>query len=175
MLKASWTLPVLKPGKYTSQFASLLPMSLISCAAKLLERLIQRRVAWFLERQILPDAITGFRKPLSAQDSILYLTSDIERNRNDGNNSIAVFMEIKIAFDGVDASRTLIALQDMGVHRWPMGFLGAYSRGRTFTVKLGAPGSSSQVGPRAAFYVSCCPVSPCPTSIPFLALAAPFL
>lgn len=55
--ETAWVVPVLKPGKPISRLVSYTPISLISCATKVIEQMIRCRLVWFLERP--PACLSG--------------------------------------------------------------------------------------------------------------------
>ena len=67
ILPTSWKLaiiiPIRKPGKDASQATSYRPIALTSCVCKLMEKMVNNRLVWFLEnKNILSTMQFGFRK-----------------------------------------------------------------------------------------------------------------
>ena len=70
-------LPFLKPGKDPNLPSSYRPISLTSCICKLFERMVNHRLMWFLEKNILFPEQSGFRKQRSTIDALTQLTCHI--------------------------------------------------------------------------------------------------
>ena len=74
-------LPFLKPGKDAHLPESYRPITLTSCVGKLMERMINHRLVWFLEKNnILCPQQSGFRKHKSTMDALSQLTAYIEES-----------------------------------------------------------------------------------------------
>ncbi|KAG0421471.1 hypothetical protein HPB47_002637 [Ixodes persulcatus] len=99
----------------------------------------------------LPDdaqealCMTGFRRGLSAQDSILDLTSDLEENKNKRRNTVAVFLDVERAYDGVPLSTILRRLTEAGLTGKIQAFLANFLAGRKIQVCSGRTVSSTRV------------------------------
>ena len=77
--KKAIMIPILKHGKPRNQVDSYRPISLTSCACKLMERIINNRLTWILESEnLLVDEQAGFRKNRSTEDQIAYIAQEIE-------------------------------------------------------------------------------------------------
>lgn len=79
-------------------------ISLTSCFLKVLEKLILNRLYWLLESSrhpILSNSQFGFRKFRSCQDNLTTLTAAIHEGFAAGSPTVAVFVDIKFAFDNV--------------------------------------------------------------------------
>ncbi|KAM7304739.1 hypothetical protein ISCGN_014639 [Ixodes scapularis] len=114
--KEAMVVPLLKAGKPPGKAESYRPVSLTSCISKLFERMVQARICWYLEEHhCLPNCMTGFRRGLAAQDSILDLTSDIEDNKNRRRNTIAVFLDVERAYDSVPLPTVLKRMTEIGL------------------------------------------------------------
>lgn len=82
--KVAWVVPILKLQKDAAALCSYRPVSLTSCVVKVMEKLVQIRLNWFVEHtRKLPSCMTEFRQRLCAQDSVLDLVSHIEHHRGD--------------------------------------------------------------------------------------------
>ena len=73
--------PVLKKGKDKTNPSSYHPISLLSCVGKLMQRVITRRLSWFLEtNNVFSPSQTGYRQHRSTEDQFALLTQDIENS-----------------------------------------------------------------------------------------------
>lgn len=138
--KTAWVLPVVKSGKPTSRLDSYRPISLISCAAKLMEQMVHHRIVWFLERHTcLPLEITGICEHLLTQDSILDFTNGVEFQLGRGHCVLTVFLDIQLAFDRVRVDAIIDRLIVLGVTHPLTRNLANYLKGWTFFFsKLGS-------------------------------------
>ncbi|KAM7314374.1 hypothetical protein ISCGN_004158 [Ixodes scapularis] len=144
--KVATVVPLLKPGKPPDKAESYRPISLTSCISKLFERLVQGRLRWYLEeRTCLPECMTGFRKGLAAQDSILDLTSDLEENKNRRRNTVAVFLDVERAYDGVPPSTILRRLTEIGLTGKIQVFLANFLTGRKIQIQAEGAASSPRL------------------------------
>ena len=65
--------------KDRSKADSYIPISLTSCVGKLVERLINTRLTWYLEkRQIITPQKAGFRQNISTESQMAYIAQEIE-------------------------------------------------------------------------------------------------
>jgi len=65
-----------KPGKDVSDPSSYRPIALTSCICKVMERMINNRLVWYLEHnKILTKLQCGFRKQRSTNDHLVRLKS----------------------------------------------------------------------------------------------------
>lgn len=103
-------------------------ISLLNCLGKVSERIMANRLSAMAEAgPLLHPSQMGGRKKRSAVDTALLLTDFVERNREKGRKSSAVFLDVKGAFDHVAKGRllqTLIKLRlPYSVVSWTMSFL----------------------------------------------------
>ena len=70
--------PILKPGKAKEEIDSYRPRTLLPCIGKLLERIIQKRLEYIVEKQnILQPCQSGFRRGLGTADVLLQYENEI--------------------------------------------------------------------------------------------------
>ena len=98
--RISTIIPIAKPNKDHSDLQNYRPISLTCCLCKLLERMVNRRLVWHLEKgEYLSPAQSGFRRGRSTTDCLTQLASDAEEAITSKNHTIAVFFDLEKAYD----------------------------------------------------------------------------
>ena len=65
-------IPIAKPGKDSEDPNNYRPIALTSCVWKTMERMINKRLVWYLESSsLITEAQSGFRKTLSTMDHLV--------------------------------------------------------------------------------------------------------
>ena len=117
---------------------------------KLLERMVNARLVWFLEKnEKLSPHQYGFRPGKNTTDPIAALTTDILNGFNDSKTTTAVFFDLEKAFDTVNRYTIITNLTMMGIHGKMLKFIHNYLEDRYIKVKIGKTVSSierTQVG-----------------------------
>ena len=136
-----WTEAVIrhipKKGKDKRDPSSYRPISLLSCAGKLLERIINKRLIWHLEsNSVLAWTQTVYRQFRSTEDQLALLTLDIEDAFQEKKKILAVFFDLSKAFDKVWKEGLLLKLLWAGVHGKMYEWLSDFLFNRTARVKL---------------------------------------
>lgn len=134
--KEAAVVPLLKPGKHASHLSSFRPVSLSSCLGKLLERMVLHRLEWWLEgHHVFPDEMAGFRRHRSSMDAVLDLVTTVEQAKSRRRIVMAVFLDVKRAYDTVSHTHVLHALMQAGVPGRPFRWLADFLRGRTLSIR----------------------------------------
>ena len=98
--KKALIIPILKKNKNPSIPSSYRPISLTSCIGKILEKLVNRRLYWYLEtNNYIPKQQSGFRKGRSTTDNLIWLENDIRHAILNKQFLVAVFLDIEKAYD----------------------------------------------------------------------------
>ena len=93
-------IPIFKPGKDRSLPNSYRPIALTSCLCKVLERMINYRLCWFVENNnILSSMQNGFRHFRNSLDHVVKLDTFVREAFVRKSHAIAVFFDIEKAFD----------------------------------------------------------------------------
>ena len=138
----TWTksilVPILKPNKDKTDAKSYRPISLLSCMAKLMERLVNNRLEWVMNAfEMLNNNQCGFRKKMSAMDVLFRLDYNIKKAFQNGEHSLVVHLDLESAYNKVWHRGLLQKLCRAGVvgnlYRWIV----AYLIRRTEVVRIG--------------------------------------
>ena len=98
--KEAVIIPILKPGKDSTDTSSYRPIALISCLSKILEKILNKRLMWYLEKNNLIDKTQcGYRQGRSAPDHLVRLTSDIQQAFVSNKYHISIFLDLEKAYD----------------------------------------------------------------------------
>ena len=85
-------LPIPKPGKDHLQATNYRPISLTSCLCKVLEKMVNVRLMWFLEDgRLLSPVQYGFRKLRSTTDALMSLESSVCEAFAKDHHQVTVF------------------------------------------------------------------------------------
>lgn len=140
--------PILKHGKPKVDLQSYRPIALTSAVLKTYEKLIQQRLNWYLEEHnILPPQIIGFRNRLSTSDILLNLVSSIDEARAEHSRTLAVFFDIKQAYDNIVFRTVASSLAEIGIQGKMYASIMNLITQREVQVKLG-PHCSNTKYPR---------------------------
>ena len=139
---AAWreatVIPLLKPGKSGSDPLHYRPISLTSSLCKLMEKLINVRLSWFLEhRNIFTPAQCGFRKNRSTLDHLVTFDTVVRAAFKQRHHVGAVFFDLEAAYDTAWRHGILLKAHRCGI-RGQMGrFLQNFLEQRFFRVQVG--------------------------------------
>ena len=136
--KNALIIPIHKPGKEPSDPKSYRPISLLSCVGKVAERLVNTRLQWHMEKSgNYSTTQSGFRPGRSTEDPLVCLDHQIRSTLVNRKVTIAVFFDLKNAFDTINHDHILYKLTKAGVQgnmlRWIQDFL----HNRTYQVIVG--------------------------------------
>ena len=89
-----------KPGKDPLDVNCKRPISLTQCMAKVMERIINTRLVWFLEsNNLISEIQSGFRPARSTTDNLITLDTAIKNSLHNGKHFIVVFFDLQKAYD----------------------------------------------------------------------------
>lgn len=138
----STVVPIRKPGKPAQSLDSYRPISLTSCVGKLMERLVLRRLTWYMETiGALPDELCGFRAKRCTADAIGDLASTLEEARASHQTVYCVFLDIHKAFDALPHATIRQRLRHFGITGRLYSYVCAFLTRRCFFVRV--PGAVS--------------------------------
>ena len=109
-------LPIPKPGKDPLQATNYRPISLTSCLCKVLEKMVNVRLVWFLETgNFLSPVQYGFRKMRSTTDALLSLESSICEAFAKKQHQVTIFFDLEKAYDTAWCHGILLSLFEFGL------------------------------------------------------------
>ena len=120
--------PILKKGKPSDDLGSYRPISITSCMGKLMERMINSRLYWWLETsKSLSDNQAGFRSGFRTEDQLFRLSQRILDGFQKKQHTTAVFVDLKQAYDRVWRRGLFLKMKNAGIqgnmYRWLKSFL----------------------------------------------------
>lgn len=136
-LKAAEIVPIYKSGhKYEP--CNYRPISLISNIAKLLEKVMHKRLYNFFETsKIFSKNQYGFMKKLGTKDALSLFAKKIYDSVDKSKNVAATFLDLAKAFDCVNHKLLLDKLYKYGVRGKPYLLIKSYLSDRRQKVKIG--------------------------------------
>ena len=148
ILPKSWKISVIipskKPGKDSNEATSYRPIALTSCVCKVMEKMINTRLVWYLEKNNkLSDYQYGFRKKRSTLDPLLRLSNHIQQGFVKGEHTIGVFFDMEKAYDRTCRKIVIKQFHEMGVRGKMLNFLIEFLTDRFLKVKVGNTLSSA--------------------------------
>ena len=144
---AAWreamVIPILKPGKSGLDPLHYRPISLTSSFCKLMEKMVNVRLSWYLERHgILTNVQCGFRKHRTAVDHILVVDTEARASFAQKKHLGALFFDIEAAYDTVLRPVILRKLFKYGIRGCMGFFIQNFLSRRSFRVRVGNQFSS---------------------------------
>lgn len=113
--KIATVIPLQKSGD-KSDVNNLRPVSLLPLPGKMMESLVHKHLYSFLEaNNLLSEKQGGFRKNHSTMDTVSEFTDDIFLGINEGLKTVAVFIDLRKAFDTVNHTILTSKLKYIGL------------------------------------------------------------
>ena len=135
-LKIAKIIPVFKKGD-KSDLKNYRPISILSSFSKILEKIVYVRILQHLEHfNIIHESQYGFRCGRSTCDAILQLTDHVLKEFDRKSFTVAVFLDLKKAFETVNHAILLQKLYSIGMSELVVGWFQSYLTGRKQSVKF---------------------------------------
>jgi hypothetical protein len=134
--KQSIITPVYKSGD-RDDVSNYRPISVLPALSKILEKLLNKRLLNYLNTfNILSASQFGFRQGKSTEDAVGALTSLITHNLDVGKKCLAVFLDLKKAFDTVSVPILVHKLEMIGIRGTSLKLFKSYLSDRRQKVKM---------------------------------------
>jgi hypothetical protein len=140
--KIAKVVPVFKSGDKTIP-DNYRPISLLSSFSKILEKVVSIRLTHFLEQEnILSKFQFGFRKSHSTAHAMVHFLNNISNALNEKKHTVAIFCDLRKAFDTVNHDILLKKLFKMGIRGVELHWFRDYLSNRKQFVFLDGKSSS---------------------------------
>ena len=138
--------PILKKDKDPKEPKSFRPISLTSCVGKVCEKIVNRRLYWWLEDSgYLSEDQAGFRAKCRTEDHLFRLCQNIQDGYQESLHTTAVFIDLQQAYDRVWRKGLLLKMLRQKIkgnlYNWIKGFLSE----RTIQTRINSSLSSKRV------------------------------
>ncbi|KAI5752553.1 hypothetical protein M8J77_018044 [Diaphorina citri] len=135
--KKSILVPIPKPNKDSTLPENLRPINLTSCLCKLFERIVIRRLNYFLDKnKLLVPQQSGCRKNRSTLDNLVNLQTEISNAIINKQYLLCTFFDIKFAYDCVQREVIMRQLYKWNLRGHLPNFLFKYMDERSFKIRL---------------------------------------
>jgi hypothetical protein len=119
-LKIAKVVPVFKSGD-AKLLDNYRPISLLSSFSKIYEKIVGNRLSDFLEEnKLLSNFQFGFRKKHSTIHPLIHFMNFTSRALNEKEHTIAIFCDLRKAFDTVNHSILLKKLEKLGIQGYEL-------------------------------------------------------
>lgn len=135
--KEAFLIPVLKPGKNPDDPDAYRPISLTNCICKLLEKMVNNRLVWYLERKnLLSEFQFGFRGRRSTSDVHLIIESEAQAAFKAKEHLVVLSIDMTKAYDRMWRRLALEFLIENEIGGNMYAFLENFMSGRVFKVTV---------------------------------------
>ena len=129
-LKLAKVIPIFKGGN-TQDLGNWRPISITPCIAKLIEKLVKKRLVSFLDKHnILSKYQFGYRSQHSTTHAILNICDNILNNFDAKKHTVSIFLDLSKGFDCVNHKILLKKLHHYGVRGVALEFFKSYLHDR---------------------------------------------
>ena len=129
--------PIPKPQKDHTNPNNYRPISLTNCFCKLMEKVVNARLMWYLEdSKSLSNLQCGFRTGRSTVDHLVRLETFIRKSFARGEHMVAVFFDLEKAFDTTWKHGIMKDLHSLGLRGHLPLFIQNFLANRKFNVKI---------------------------------------
>jgi hypothetical protein len=135
--KTAFVKPIIKHNKPKNAIESFRPISLISNMSKIMEKMINTRLKWFLEKnQLINKFQFGFRQNHNTIDHLYRLKEEIQFSLENKNSTIAVALDYTKAFDLVWRDGLLVKMMSLNIRGKIINWIKNFLNNRNNIIKI---------------------------------------
>ena len=136
--RATTVIPIPKPNKDHADQNSYRPIALTSCLCKILERMINTRFIWYLEKSgILDRSQCGFREHRSTVDHLVSLERYVRDAFAQKQQAVGLFFDLEKAYESTWQYGIIRDMHRIGFRGRLPAFVAEYLRDRRIRVRIG--------------------------------------
>lgn len=136
--RESLVIPIKKKVNEASTPDNVRPIALENCDCKLVEKMVNNRLVWYLESQnLLSDKQAGFRRGRNTLTNLVILETVITRAFKQGQHVVAAFFDLTKAYDKLWKYLILKQLSKWNIGGHTFEFIRNFLSDRKFQVCLG--------------------------------------
>ena len=137
-------IPIPKPGKDPTNPTNYRPIALTSCICKTMERMINRRLIWYLEsNKLLTNVQCGFRSRRSTVDHLVRFETFCREAFIHNQHLVSLFFDLEKAYDTTWKYGIMKDLHGFGLRGRLPNFISRFLHDRSFKVRVGSTFSDS--------------------------------
>ena len=132
-------IPIPKPDKDLQDPNNYRPIALTSCLCKLMERMVNNRLVYYLEsNNLISNIQSGFREQRSTTDQLVRLETWIREGLANRDHVVAIFFDLEKAYDTTWKHGILLDLFQAGLRGHLPTFISKFLENRFFRVRIGS-------------------------------------
>lgn len=136
--KQTIIVPIPKPGKNPNSKNSYRPIALTSTLCKIMERILNDRMIWFLNKnRSLNKYQCGFTKNRGTMDHIVRLADSIYKTLEAKQYTVGIFIDLEKAYDLLWHEGLIFKLAKLGISGKMLRWIKDFLTDRSFKIKIG--------------------------------------
>ena len=135
--KKAIIVPIKKPNKPQDSLSGYRPISLLSCVSKILEKIIARRLYWFLyQENKVSHCQTAYKSESGTINALLALDEYITNSISTKNHVSVISIDAEKAFDRIGIHTIIQQLQKWKIGPLILNFIKSFLTNRRITVRV---------------------------------------
>lgn len=125
-----------KPNKLNNRINGYRPISLIPCSSKILEKIVAKRLLWFLEsKNLISSNQVAFKANKGCEDALLHLDFYITKALSSRNHVTILSLDFEKAFDRIGIHQILNKITSWGIGPKIFNYIKSFLTNRKICVK----------------------------------------